>query len=57
MSHQDGSIESRQKSLKHTPEQAFLLRGQREFARSRCIPKLLAEVFGRASPRTWLAVP
>lgn len=51
VSHENGSIESRQKSLKRTLEQALLLRGHRDFADLDAYRRFVAEVFGRLNAR------
>jgi transposase InsO family protein len=51
VSHENGSIESRQNSLKLTLEQALLLRGHRDFADLDAYRRFVAEVFGRLNAR------
>lgn len=51
VSHENGSIESRQKSLKRTMEQALLLRGHRDFAGLDAYRRFVAETFGRLNAR------
>ena len=51
VSHENGSIESRQGSLKQTMEQALLLRGQRDFADLDAYRRFVAETFGRLNAR------
>lgn len=51
VSHENGSIESRQKSLKRTMEQALLLRGHRDFADLDAYRRFVAETFGRLNAR------
>lgn len=51
VSHENGSIESRQNSLKLTIEQALLLRGHRDFADLDAYRRFVAEVFGRLNAR------
>jgi hypothetical protein len=51
VSHENGSIESRQNSLKLTLEQALLLRGNRDFADLDAYRRFVAEVFGRLNAR------
>ena len=49
--HENGSIESRQGTLKRTMEQALLLRGHRDFADLDAYRLFVAEVFGRLNGR------
>jgi len=51
VSHENGSIESRQKTLKLTMEQALLLRGHRDFTDLDAYRLFVAEVFGRLNGR------
>ena len=51
VSHENGSIESRQGTLKRTMEQALLLRGHRDFADLDAYRRFVAEVFGRLNAR------
>lgn len=51
VSHENGSIESRQGTLKRTMEQALLLRGHRDFADLDAYRLFVAEVFGRLNGR------
>jgi hypothetical protein len=51
VSHENGSIESRQKTLKRTMDQALLLRGHRDFTDLDAYRKFVAEVFGRLNAR------
>lgn len=51
VSHENGSIESRQNTLKQTMEQALLLRGSRDFADLDAYRRFVAEVFGRLNAR------
>jgi transposase InsO family protein len=51
VSHENGSIESRQGTLKRTMEQALLLRGHRDFADLDDYRLFVAEVFGRLNGR------
>jgi len=51
VSHENGSIESRQGTLKRTLEQALLLRGHRDFADMDAYRRFVAEVFGRLNAR------
>jgi len=51
VSNENGSIETRQKSLKRTMEQALLLRGHRDFADLDAYRRFVAEVFGRLNAR------
>jgi transposase InsO family protein len=51
VSHENGSIESRQGTLKRTLEQALLLRGHRDFADLDAYRRFVAEVFGRLNAR------
>ena len=51
VSHENGSIESRQGTLKRTLEQALLLRGHRDFADMEAYRRFVAEVFGRLNAR------
>lgn len=51
VSNENGSIESRQRTLKLTLEQALLLRGHRDFADLDAYRIFLAEVFGRINAR------
>lgn len=51
VSHENGSIESRQGTLKRTMEQALLLRGHRDFADLDANRLFVAEVFGRLNGR------
>jgi transposase InsO family protein len=51
VSHENGSIESRQGTLKRTMEQALLLRGHRDFADLDAYRRFVAEVFGRLNGR------
>jgi len=51
VSHENGSIESRQGTLKRTLEQALLLRGHRDFADLEAYRRFVAEVFGRLNAR------
>ena len=51
VSHENGSIESRQGSLKQTMEQALLLRGQRDFADLDAYRRFVAETFSRLNAR------
>ena len=50
-SHENGSIESRQGTLKRTMEQALLLRGHRDFTDLDAYRHFVAEVFGRLNAR------
>lgn len=50
-SHENGSIESRQKSLKRTMEQALLLRGHRDFADLDAYRRFVAETVGKLNAR------
>jgi hypothetical protein len=50
-SHENGSIESRQGSLKRSLEQALLLRGSREFADLACYEQFIAETVRRLNGR------
>ncbi len=51
VSHENGSIEARQGTLKRTLEQALLLRGSRDFADLDAYRRFVAEVFGRLNAR------
>ena len=51
VSHENGSIESQQGTLKRTMEQALLLRGHRDFADLDAYRLFVAEVFGRLNGR------
>lgn len=51
VSHENGSIEARQKTLKQTMEQALLLRGHRDFSDLDAYRRFVAEVFGRLNAR------
>lgn len=51
VSHENGSIEARQGTLKRTMEQALLLRGHRDFADLDAYRRFVAEVFGRLNAR------
>jgi hypothetical protein len=51
VSHENGSIEARQKTLKRTMEQALLLRGHRDFTDLDAYRQFVAEVFGRLNAR------
>ncbi len=51
VSHENGSIESRQGTLKRTMEQALLLRGHRDFSDLDAYRRFVAEVFGRLNAR------
>jgi transposase InsO family protein len=51
VSHENGSIEARQGTLKRTMEQALLLRGHRDFADLDAYRLFVAEVFGRLNGR------
>lgn len=51
VSHENGSIESRQGTLKRTMEQALLLRGQRDFVDLDAYRRFVVEVFGRLNAR------
>jgi hypothetical protein len=51
VSHENGSIESRQGTLKRTMEQALLLRGHRDFVDLDAYRRFVAEVFGRLNAR------
>lgn len=51
VSHENGSIESRQGTLKRTLEQALLLRGHRDFEDLEAYRRFVAEVFGRLNAR------
>jgi transposase InsO family protein len=51
VSHENGSIESRQKTLKSTMDQALLLRGHRDFVDLDAYRRFVAEVFGRMNAR------
>ncbi|NHZ66817.1 IS21 family transposase [Massilia genomosp. 1] len=51
VSHENGSIEARQGTLKRTMEQALLLRGHRDFADLDAYRVFVAEVFGRLNAR------
>ena len=51
VSHENGSIESRQGTLKRAMEQALLLRGHRDFADVDAYRVFVAEVFGRLNGR------
>jgi hypothetical protein len=51
VSHENGSIESRQGTLKRTMEQALLLRGHRDFADLDAYRHFVAEVFARMNAR------
>jgi len=51
VSHENGSIESRQGTLKRTMEQALLLRGHRDFADLDAYRLFVVEVFGRLNDR------
>ena len=50
-SHENGSIEARQGTLKRTMEQALLLRGHRDFADLDAYRRFVAEVFARLNAR------
>ena len=51
VSHENGSIEARQGTLKRTLEQALLLRGHRDFADLEAYRRFVAEVMGRMNAR------
>ncbi len=51
VSHENGSIEARQRTLKLTMEQALLLRGHRDFADLDAYRLFVAEVFARLNGR------
>jgi transposase InsO family protein len=51
VSHENGSIEARQGTLKRTMEQALLLRGHRDFADLDAYRRFVAEVFGWLNAR------
>ena len=51
VSHENGSIEARQGTLKRTMEQALLLRGHRDFADLEAYRRFVAEVMGRMNAR------
>ena len=51
VSHENGSIEARQGTLKRTMEQALLLRGHRDFADLDAYRRFVAEVFARLNAR------
>ncbi|MEI6737822.1 MAG: IS21 family transposase, partial [Pseudomonadota bacterium] len=51
VSNENGSIESRQGTLKRTMEQALLLRGHRDFDDLEAYRRFVAEVFGRLNAR------
>lgn len=51
VSHENGSIEARQGTLKRTLEQALLLRGHRDFPDLDSYRRFVAEVFGRLNAR------
>ncbi len=51
VSHENGSIESRQGTLKCTLEQALLLRGHRDFEDMEAYRRFVTEVFGRLNAR------
>jgi len=51
VSNENGSVETRQRSLKRTMEQALLLRGHRDFADLDAYRVFVAEVFGRLNAR------
>src|ERR1035437_3881774 len=51
VSNENGSVETRQRSLKRTIEQALLLRGHRDFADLDAYRAFVAEVFGRLNKR------
>lgn len=51
VSHENGSIEARQGTLKRTMEQALLLRGHRDFPDLDAYRRFVAEVFGRLNAR------
>lgn len=51
VSHENGSIESRQGTLKRTLEQALLMRGHRDFEDLDAYRRFVAEVFGRLNAR------
>lgn len=51
VSHENGSIESRQGSLKHTMDQALLLRGHRDFPDLDAYRRFVVETFARLNAR------
>lgn len=51
VSNENGSVETRQKSLKRVLEQALLLRGHRDFADLDAYRRFVAETFGRLNAR------
>lgn len=51
VSHENGSIEARQGTLKRTMEQALLLRGHRDFADLDAYRRSVAEIFARLNAR------
>lgn len=51
VSNENGSVETRQRSLKRTMEQALLLRGHRDFADLDAYRVFVGEVFGRLNAR------
>lgn len=51
VSNENGSVESRQRTLKLTMEQALLLRGHRDFADLDAYRRFIAEVFARLNAR------
>ncbi len=51
VSNENGSVETRQRSIKGTMEQALLLRGRRDFADLAAYRVFVADVFGRLNAR------